>query len=150
MGRRADHWVLISKYVDHLPLYRIEQIAARAGVALARSALADWVGRCDVALQPLADRLVQGNDVVHADETPVQQLDPSQGKKPSAYLCRPTAADDLDDRASPCSIIKPGAAVPHARAFLEAIWWSMTMPADPVRLRRHRSRLHGPHARRKF
>jgi transposase len=38
-------WVLISKYVDHLPLYRIEQISARAGVTLARSTLADWVGR---------------------------------------------------------------------------------------------------------
>ena len=34
-------WVLISKYVDHLPLYRLEQIAARAGVTLARSTLAD-------------------------------------------------------------------------------------------------------------
>lgn len=50
-------WVLISKYVDHLPLYRLEQIAARAGVTLARSTLADWVGRYGVALQPLADRL---------------------------------------------------------------------------------------------
>ena len=34
-------WVLISKYVDHLSLYRLEQIAARAGVTLARSTLAD-------------------------------------------------------------------------------------------------------------
>ena len=36
-------WVLISKYVDHLPLYRLEQIAARQQVVLSRSTLADWV-----------------------------------------------------------------------------------------------------------
>jgi transposase len=35
-------WVLISKYVDHLPLYRLEQIAARQQVVLSRSTLADW------------------------------------------------------------------------------------------------------------
>ncbi len=64
-------WVLISKYVDHLPLYRLEQIAARAGVTLARSTLADWVGRYGVALQPLADRLSElltQRCLLHADE----------------------------------------------------------------------------------
>jgi transposase len=43
-------WVLISKYLDHLPLYRLEQIAARERVILARSTLAEWVGRAGVAL----------------------------------------------------------------------------------------------------
>jgi len=43
-------WVLISKYLDHLPLYRLEQIAARDQVILARSTLAEWVGRTGVAL----------------------------------------------------------------------------------------------------
>jgi len=52
-------WVLISKYLDHLPLYRLEQIAARGQVILARSTLAEWVGRTGVALQPLANRLTQ-------------------------------------------------------------------------------------------
>jgi transposase len=65
-------WVLISKYVDHLPLYRLEQIAARQQVVLSRSTLADWVGRLGVALQPLVDRLtwhlLQGN-TFHADES---------------------------------------------------------------------------------
>jgi transposase len=36
---------MIGKYLDHLPLYRLEQIAARDGVILSRSTLADWVGR---------------------------------------------------------------------------------------------------------
>jgi len=37
--------VLIRKYLDHLPLYRIEQISERHGVKIARSTLAEWVGR---------------------------------------------------------------------------------------------------------
>ncbi|OAI03873.1 transposase [Methylomonas methanica] len=82
-------WVLIGKYLDHLPLYRLEQIAARDGVILSRSTLADWVGRLGVALQPLADRLawqVLQRDSLHADETPVPQLDPGSGKTKKAYL----------------------------------------------------------------
>jgi len=51
-------WVMISKYQDHLPLYRLEQIAAREHVILSRSTLAEWVGRVGVALQPLVDRLI--------------------------------------------------------------------------------------------
>jgi transposase len=82
-------WVMISKFQDHLPLYRLEQIAARDGVALSRSTLADWVGRLGVALQPLADRLawhLLQRDCLHADETPVPQLDPGNGKTKKAYL----------------------------------------------------------------
>ena len=65
-------WVLISKYLDHLPLYRLEQIAARDQVILARSTLAEWVGRTGVALQPLVDRLVEillKRGTLHADES---------------------------------------------------------------------------------
>jgi len=45
-------WVVTSKYLDHLPLYRLEQIAARSGVSLSRSTLADWVGRVGVRCSP--------------------------------------------------------------------------------------------------
>lgn len=82
-------WVAISKYLDHLPLYRIEQIAARQQVPLARSTLSEWIGRLGVALQPLVDRLadkLRERNSLHADETPVQQLDPGQGKTKRAYL----------------------------------------------------------------
>jgi transposase len=82
-------WVLIGKYLDHLPLYRLGQIAAREGVPLALSTLAEWVGRLGVALQPLADRLAELQrlrPVLHADETPVRQLDPGGGKTQTAYL----------------------------------------------------------------
>jgi transposase len=44
-------WVLISQFLDHLPLYRLVQIAARQEVPLALSTLAEWVGRVGVALQ---------------------------------------------------------------------------------------------------
>ncbi len=80
---------MTSKYLDHLPLYRLEQIAGRSGVNLSRSTLADWVGQVGVALQPLTDRLIwhllQG-DTLHADETPMPQLDPGKGKTKKAYL----------------------------------------------------------------
>ena len=82
-------WVLIGKFLDHLPLYRLEQIAARDGVILSRSTLADWVGRLGVALQPLAERLawhLRQRNSLHADETPVPQLDPGNGKTKKAYL----------------------------------------------------------------
>lgn len=82
-------WVLTSKFLDHLPLYRLEQIAARQQVTLARSTLAEWVGRSGVALQPLVDRLIgylKQDDCLHADETPIAQLDPGRGKTRQAYL----------------------------------------------------------------
>ena len=50
-------WIAVSKYLDHLPLYRLEQIAARQQAPLPRSPLCEWIGRIGVALQPLADRL---------------------------------------------------------------------------------------------
>jgi transposase len=82
-------WVITGKYLDHLPLYRLEQIASRSDVNLSRSTLAEWVGHVGVALQPLTDRLVwhllQG-DTLHADETPMPQLDPGKGKTKKAYL----------------------------------------------------------------
>ena len=82
-------WVLIQKYLDHLPLYRIEKISERHGVPIARSTLAQWVGQLGVSLQPVVDRLAElllQGQVLHADETPVQQLEPGQGKTKRAYM----------------------------------------------------------------
>lgn len=81
--------VVIAKYTDHLPLYRQEAIYARSGVDLSRSTLAEWVGAVGVALQPLVNALrreLLTHDVLHADETPVDQLDPGAGKTKRAYL----------------------------------------------------------------
>ena len=82
-------WLIIGKYMDHLPLYRMEQIAARERVILSSSTLAEWVGKIGAFLQPLADRLamlLRERSVLHADETPVAQLDPGRGKTKRAYL----------------------------------------------------------------
>src|SRR4029453_18530116 len=49
--------VLVAKYLDHLPLYRQEYIFQRAGMAIARSTLAQWVGECGAQLQPLVEAL---------------------------------------------------------------------------------------------
>ena len=81
--------VLVSKYADHLPLYRQSQMLARSGVTLPVSTLASWVGAVGVALQPLVDALreqLHGARVIHADETPVRMLDPGAGKTKAAYL----------------------------------------------------------------
>ena len=64
-------------------------IFARAGLALSRSTLAQWVGACGVQLQPLVDALkieMLARPVLHADETPVAMLKPGHGKTHRAYL----------------------------------------------------------------
>jgi len=81
--------VLIAKYIDHLPLYRLEKIFGRAGLAIPQSTLADWVGTCGVQLQALVDALREElltHCVLHADETPVAMLKPGKGKTHRAYV----------------------------------------------------------------
>ena len=81
--------VLVAKFLDHLPLYRQERIFERAGLAIARSTLAQWVGECGAQLQPLVDALTAEllkHRVLHADETPVAMLKPGHGKTHRAYL----------------------------------------------------------------
>jgi transposase len=81
--------VLVSKYADHLPLYRQRLIYQRAGVDLARSTLADWVGRCGVELEPLAEALKQiilQQQVIHADETPVTVMQIAEQKPKKGYV----------------------------------------------------------------
>lgn len=81
--------VLVAKYADHTPLYRQEGIFGRAGLAIPRSTLAQWVGSCGVQLQPLVDAMraeILAHGVLHADETPVQMLKPGTGKTHRAYL----------------------------------------------------------------
>ena len=81
--------VLVSKYADHLPLYRQSQIYAREGVDLDRSTMADWVGRSTALLEPLADaigRMVRRGDALFADDTPVKMQAPGQQKTKTARV----------------------------------------------------------------
>jgi transposase len=75
--------VLVSKYADHLPLYRQSEIYAREGVELERSTLADWVGSASELLKPMDEALrqyVMSDRKLHADDTPVPVLAPGDGK----------------------------------------------------------------------
>ena len=81
--------VLVSKYADHLPLYRQSQIFERDGVDLGRSTLTDWVGKSTALLEPLADaikRHVLQGQAIFADDTPVNMLAPGAGKTKTARL----------------------------------------------------------------
>ena len=81
--------VLISKYCDHLPLYRQSQIFARQGVELDRSTLANWVGGAAWWLEPLRDRLAEhvfASQKLFADDTPIPVLDPGRGRTKTGRL----------------------------------------------------------------
>src|SRR5262245_11035221 len=81
--------VLVSKYCDHLPLYRQSQIFARQGVDLNRSTLASWVGGAAWWLEALHARLVDhvfASEKLFADDTPLPVLDPGRGRTRTGRL----------------------------------------------------------------
>ncbi len=81
--------VLVSKYCDHLPLYRQAEIYARDGVELDRSTMAEWVGGCSRLLEPLLEALrrhVMSATKLHTDDTPVPVLAPGRGKTKTGRL----------------------------------------------------------------
>jgi transposase len=122
--------VLVGKYADHLPLYRQEAIFGRAGVEIARSTLAQWVGSCGVELQPLVDALkrdILGRRVVHADETPVQMLQPGNGKTHRAYLWAYAAGAHEDIKAVVYDFCESRAGA-NAKAFLDQ--WRGSLVVD--------------------
>jgi transposase len=112
--------VLIAKYMDHAPLYRQEAIFGRAGLALPRSTLAQWVGACGVRLQPLVDAmkaLLLQRPVLHADETPVPMLKPGLGKTHRAYLWS-YSSSEYDELKTVIYDFTDGRGGVHAREFL--------------------------------
>ena len=122
--------VMVAKFADHLPLYRLEKIFGRAGLAIARLTLAQWAGQTGVQLQPLADALreqVLAQGVIHAEETPVQMLSPGEKKTHRAYVWAYCT--------TPFSALKavvydfsPSRAGEHARNFLGQ--WSGKLVCD--------------------
>ena len=80
---------LVSRFVDHIPYYRLEAIHARSGVHTPRSTLAAWSGAGGAGLEPLVEvhrAFVLSSAVLHADETPVALLDPGARKTKKAYV----------------------------------------------------------------
>jgi transposase len=81
--------VLVSKYGDHLPLYRQSQIFDRNGIDLDRSTLSDWVGKSAALLEPLADaigRHVLNGRAIFADDTPIKLQAPGNGRTRTARI----------------------------------------------------------------
>ena len=81
--------LLVSKYCDHLPLYRQSEIYARDGLDLDRSTLSDWVGQAVWLLQPIVDGIrnhVFAAEKIHADDTPVPVLEPGLGRTRTGRL----------------------------------------------------------------
>ena len=81
--------VIVSKYADHLPLYRQSQIYARQGVDIDRSTLAFWTGKAAHELKPVHDALLahlKRSSKLFMDETPAPVLDPGRGKTKKGYF----------------------------------------------------------------
>jgi transposase len=81
--------VLVSKYADHLPLYRQSQMLARSGVTIDRGTLANWVGVAGFHLRPVVDRLAEhlkASTKLFMDETTAPVLDPGRGRTKTGYL----------------------------------------------------------------
>jgi transposase len=75
--------VLVSKFDDHVPLYRQSEIFARMGADIPDSTLVDWCGGGMKALHPVIERIeetVFAADLIHADDTPIRVLDRSRRK----------------------------------------------------------------------
>lgn len=81
--------ILVSKYCDHLPLYRQSQILAREGIDIDRSTLEGWVGKSCALVERLSDKLrdhVFEGQALFADDTPIKLLAPGNGKTKTARL----------------------------------------------------------------
>jgi transposase len=122
--------VLVAKYADHQPLYRQEGIFERAGVAIPRSTLAQWVGVCGVRLQPLVDALkatLLECAVLHADETPVAMLKPGKGMTHRAYIWS-YGSTQFDSLPAVVYDFADSRAAAHPKAFLDG--WSGKLVCD--------------------
>jgi transposase len=121
--------VLVSKYADHLPLYRQSEIFAREGIDLDRSTLADWVGAVSHLLAPLIDQIrkhVLAATKLHADDTPVPVLAPGMGKTKTARLWTYVR----DDR-------------PAGQDVPPAVWFAYTEDRKGEHPRKHLNRFTG-------
>jgi transposase len=117
--------VVVSKYADHLPLYRQAQIFSRDGIHLDRSTMAAWVGAAAAELEPLHDRLVailKGMGKLFADETRCPVLDPGRGKTKTGYFWTLACDDRPWASLTPPAVIysyAPGRGGKHVETLLD-------------------------------
>lgn len=146
--------LLVSKFDDHLPLYRQAEIFRRTGVELARSTLCDWVGGATALLEPVAEairRSVLSQGYLQADETPLTVQDGPEGRPKEAYLWTYRGGGTKEvffdfrmgrGREGPCEVL---------RDFRGTLQVDAYVGYDPV-IRDNRLTVMGcmAHARRKF
>ena len=126
--------VIVSKYADHLPLYRQAQIYSRQGIDLDRSTLAAWVGRAAFELTPVYDALLASlrrSGKLFMDETTAPVLDPGRRKTKTGYFWA-LARDDRpwggDDPPGVAFIYAPGRSGQYAEGILKG--FSGTLQVD--------------------
>ncbi|HUY13417.1 MAG TPA: transposase [Terriglobia bacterium] len=121
-GRLAH--VGVSKYGDHLPLNRQEEIFRRQGVELPRQTMGDWMRCCAELLYPLYERMKKqavGSKAAQTDDTPVPVLDVCGGRRTSVHGVRlhtqpqPRRTGGVPEGVSG---ISPGRRVLRVRSFL--------------------------------
>lgn len=81
--------IIISKYCDHLPLYRQSEIYARQNIHISRSTMAGWMRQIDELIEPLSEALRQdilSSNKLHGDDTTVPVLTPGLGKTKTGRL----------------------------------------------------------------
>lgn len=117
--------VIVSKYADHLPLYRQAQIYNRQGIDLDRSTLAAWVGKSAFELAPVYDALMvdlKRSTKLFMDETPAPVLAPGRRKTKTGYFWA-LARDDRpwggDDPPGVAFTYAPGRSGQHADTILK-------------------------------
>lgn len=126
--------VLVSKYGDHLPLYRQSEIYAREGVELDRATLADWVGQTSRLFEPLVEALrrhVMSAEKLHADDIPIPVLAPGLGKTKTGRLWTYVRDDRPAGEVTPPAVwfaYSPDRKGEHPKAHLEK--FTGTLQAD--------------------
>ncbi len=124
--------VVISKYTDHLPLYRQQHIFSRMGVELPVSTMADMVGVAGAALAPLAKLLrleLLTRDVIHADETSLRLLDTRKGGKSCSGWLWAYVSGERSGPPVVCFDSQPGRALRYPEAWLQG-WRGGTLVSD--------------------
>jgi len=82
-------YLLNGKYIDHLPLYRLQGILARMGVTIPRDLIIHWIHQAIGILEAVANAIREqtlSQSYIQVDETPVRYLKPGNGKACQGYL----------------------------------------------------------------
>ena len=116
--------VLVSRYADHVPLYRQSQILARQGIGIGRDTLASWLGTAANEIRPVVARLREillGSARLFADETTMPVLDPGRGRTKRGFAWAIARDDRPWGGAEPPAVVfryAPGRGREHAEKLL--------------------------------